>query len=54
MASDLALQDAIADGLRLQVSDGVAKDVARRTADAAALQARDEQTRRDNKATFKP
>ena len=54
IASDVALQEAIAEGLRLHTTQGTAMDGARRTADAAARQVRDEKTRRDNKATFKP
>jgi hypothetical protein len=52
--SELALQEAIEEGLQLHATQGAATDGVRRTAEAAALQARDEKTRRDNKATFKP
>jgi len=54
IADDPALQEAIAAGVRLHAAEGPGRDLARRTAEAAALQARDEKTRRDNKATFKP
>lgn len=54
IAGDLALQEAIVDGVRLHAAEGPMRDLARRAAEAAAVQARDEKTRRDNKATFKP
>lgn len=54
IAGDAALQEAIADGVRLHAADAPVRDLARRTAEAAAIQARDEKTRRDNKAKFKP
>jgi hypothetical protein len=54
IATDQAMQEAIADGLRLEASEAPARDLARRTADEAALRARDEKARSDNKAAFKP
>jgi hypothetical protein len=53
-ASELALQEGIEEGLPLHAIQGAATDRVSGTAEAAALQARDEKTRRDNKATFKP
>jgi hypothetical protein len=54
LAADRAMQDAIADGMRLDATEAPGLDLARRTAEAAALRTRDENIRRDNKATFKP
>jgi hypothetical protein len=54
IASDRALQEALADGGRLHAAEAPMRDLARRTADAAALEAREEKIRRDNKAAFKP
>ncbi|HYU77805.1 MAG TPA: hypothetical protein VEK56_02405, partial [Vicinamibacterales bacterium] len=54
IAGDAALQQVIADGVRLQTADAPARDLARRTAEAAAIQARDEKIRIDNKTKFKP
>ena len=51
---DRALQDAISGGARLQASEAPARELAIRAAEAAAIQARDEKLRRDNKAAFKP
>jgi hypothetical protein len=52
--ADRAMQEALVDGMRLETSEAPARDVARRAAEAAALRARDENVRRDNKAAFKP
>ena len=54
IASDLAMQEAIANGERLDASEAPARDLARRAAEATALQTRDDKVRRDNKAAFKP
>jgi hypothetical protein len=54
IATDAALQQAIADGVRLDVAGGPARDLARRAADAAVIQARDAKIRLDNKSKFKP
>ena len=52
--ADLAMQQAIVDGMRLETSEAPERDLARRAAEATALRARDENVRRDNKAAFKP
>lgn len=52
--ADRAMQEAIVDGARLDTSEAPARDLARRAAEAAAVRARDENIRRDNKAAFKP
>jgi hypothetical protein len=54
VAGDAAFQQAIADGTTLHAAEAPARDLARRTAEAAAIQARDEKTRLENKAKFKP
>jgi hypothetical protein len=54
IATDRAMQEAIADGLRLEASEAPARDLARRATEDAALRARDEKARSDNKAAFKP
>jgi hypothetical protein len=54
IATDRSLQEAIADGLRLEASEAPARELARRAAEDAAIRARDEKARSDNKATFKP
>ena len=54
IATERAMQEAIADGLRLEASEAPARELARRATEDAALQARDEKVRSDNKATFKP
>jgi hypothetical protein len=54
IASDLAMQESIADGQRLDATEAPARDLARRTAEATAMQTRDDKVRRDNKAGFKP
>jgi hypothetical protein len=54
IATDRAMQEAIADGLRLEASEAPARDLARRATEDAALRARDEKARSDNKATVKP
>jgi hypothetical protein len=54
IATDRAMQEATADGLRLEASEAPARDLARRATEDAALRARDEKARSDNKATFKP
>jgi hypothetical protein len=54
MGADREVQVAIAEGLRMDASGAPARDLARRAAEVAALRARDEKTRLDNKAVFKP
>lgn len=54
IATDAALLQAITDGVRLHASEAPARDLARRAAEAAATEARDEKIRRDNKTKFKP
>jgi hypothetical protein len=54
IATERAMQEAIADGLRLEASEAPARDLARRATEDAALRARDEKARSDNKAAFKP
>jgi hypothetical protein len=54
VAADAVLQAAIAEGARLDSADAPARDLARRTAEAAAQQARLDKIRLDNKAAFKP
>jgi hypothetical protein len=54
IAAERAVQEAIADGLRLDASEAPARDLARRATEDAALRARDEKARGDNKATFTP
>ncbi len=51
---DLAMQTAIADGVRLEATEGPTRDLARRVVEAAAVQAQEENARRGNKAAFKP
>jgi hypothetical protein len=53
-ASDAALQQAITDGILLHTAEAPARDLARRAAEAAAVQAREEKIRLDNKTKFKP
>ena len=52
--ADAAMRDALADGAELAASEAPGKELARQTADAAALLKRAERIRRDNKASFKP
>jgi hypothetical protein len=52
--ADLAMQEAIVESVRLETSEAPARDLARRTAETAALRSRGENVRRDNKAAFKP
>ena len=54
LAGDRALQVAIAEGVRVDAAEAPARDLARRTDEAAAIQARAEKIRQDNKAKFKP
>jgi hypothetical protein len=54
ITADRALQQAIADGERLYLSGAPQRDVDRRAAEAAAVAARDEQLRLENKKKFKP
>jgi hypothetical protein len=54
IGSDAAFQQAITDGVRLHAAEGPARELARRAAEAAATEARDEKIRRDNKTKFKP
>ena len=54
MGADREAQVAIADGLRMDASEAPGRDLARRAAEVAALRARDEKIRLDNKAMFKP
>jgi hypothetical protein len=54
IAGARGLEDAIADGLRVTATEAPARDLARRTAEAAATAAREEKIRLENKAKFKP
>jgi hypothetical protein len=54
LASDAALQQAMADGARLVAAGAPARELARRTAEAEAIRLRDEKIRLENKKTFKP
>jgi hypothetical protein len=49
-----ALREATADGVRLDASEAPARERARRAAEVAARQWRDDKVRRDNKAAFRP
>jgi hypothetical protein len=52
--ADAAMREALTDGAELAASEAPGKELARQTADAAALLERAERIRRDNKASFKP
>jgi hypothetical protein len=52
--SQAALEQAIADGMRLETAAAPARELARRTAEAETIRARDEKIRLENKAKFKP
>ena len=54
IVAEQAVLTAVADGKRLEASQAPARDLARRTTEEAAIRARDEKVRRDNKASFKP
>lgn len=54
IAADAALQEALADGQRLSAAEAPMRDLARRTAEAAAARTLGEKMRLDNKARFKP
>jgi hypothetical protein len=54
IAADGALQRTIADGVRNDLAEAPAREVARRAAEVAALKERDEKIRLDNKTKFKP
>jgi hypothetical protein len=54
VTADEALQAAITSGLRLDVAEGPQRELDQRAAAAAAIKARDEKIRLDNKAKFKP
>lgn len=54
IASDQSLQEAIEAGVTLRAAEAPAREVARRSAEAAAVVAKDEKARRENKAGFKP
>jgi hypothetical protein len=54
IAADTAMQQAIAEGRRIEAAEAPARELALRAANAAALQARDEKIRLANKAAFKP
>ena len=54
IVADRAMQVAMADSVRLDTSEAPGRELARRTAEAAAIGARDEKVRRDNKAMFRP
>ena len=54
IAGNGALQQAIADGVRNDLAEAPAREVARRAAEAAAIKERDEKIRLDNKTKFKP
>lgn len=52
--ADAALREAKAAGVRLDAREAPARDLARRAAEEAARQQRDDKVRKDNKAAFKP
>ena len=52
--SEAALQQAIADGMRVENAAAPARELARRNAEADVIRARDEKIRLENKAKFKP
>lgn len=54
VAADVLLRDALARGAKLFADEGPARDKARLAGEAAAVQARDEKIRLDNKTKFKP
>ena len=54
MAADTVMQQAIADGLRVEAAEAPARELALRAANAAAILARNDKIRRENKAAFKP
>jgi hypothetical protein len=54
IAGDAALVEAVAEGLRRETADAPARESSRRAAEAAAIQARDEKIRLENRAKFKP
>ena len=54
IAADATLQAVMAEGARQDSAEAPARELARRTAEAAALQARTDKIRLDNKAAFKP
>jgi hypothetical protein len=54
ISADRALQQAIADGERLYLSEAPQRDRDRRAAESAATAARDEKLRLENKKKFKP
>ncbi len=54
VAADTAMQQAIAEGRRVDASQAPARELALRTAHAAALAARNEKIRLENKKAFKP
>ncbi len=54
IAADRDLQQVIATAESLRAAEAPARELARRSAEAAAVQAKDEKTRRENKAGFKP
>lgn len=52
--SAAALEQAIADGMRVETAAAPARELARRNAEAEVIRARDEKIRLENKAKFKP
>lgn len=53
-AADVALQETIVEGKRLETEDAPKRELARQAAAAAAIKSRDAQIRLDNKAKFRP
>jgi len=54
VVADTVMQQAIAEGQRLEAEEAPARDLALRTANAAAIVARNEKIRLENKKAFKP
>ena len=54
IVEDRALQQALTDGALLHTAEAPARELARLTAEAAAIEARDVKSRTNNKAAFKP
>ena len=54
IAADTVMQQAIAEGRRVEAAEAPARELALRAANAAALLARDQKIRLANKAAFKP
>jgi hypothetical protein len=54
IAADALMQEAVAEGKRLDAAEAPARELALREANAAALRTRNEKIRLENKAAFKP